>query len=260
MCDRAVDVRLRVLRPAPHVQHDDRGGGGGPGRGRRRSRVGKLASGRRPTPAGVPVAAPAGRSMPMRTSSRWASATCSGGLAEQGQRGAPRDQPAQVGGEAAVEPEVQRAGHVPGGERGAVPQVDHPLAGLDATPQLGRVRAAGCGQVRGAGAGGVGRAHVRVVGGVGVQPGQQLARRRPARPGSAPGWPASPADGRGRRPRTGWPSRSCRTRGSGSTRARRAAGRPAGAPRRTGRAPARRCGRGRAGPGGRSSRTAATRR
>ena len=39
------------------------------------------------------------------------------GLAEQGQRRAPRDGPAEVGSEAAVEAEVQRSGDVPGGER-----------------------------------------------------------------------------------------------------------------------------------------------
>ena len=49
---------------------------------------------------------PASSSMPMRTSSRWASATCSARLAEQRQGGAPRHQPAEVGGELAVEAEV----------------------------------------------------------------------------------------------------------------------------------------------------------
>ena len=62
-----------------------------------------------------------------------------GGLAEQGDGRAPGDQPAEVGREAAVETEVERAGRVAGGERGAVAQVDDPLAGLDAPPQLGGV-------------------------------------------------------------------------------------------------------------------------
>ena len=62
-----------------------------------------------------------------------------GGLAEQGDRGAPGDQPAQVGRERAVEAEVEGAGCVAGGERGAVAQVDDPLAGLDAPAQLAGV-------------------------------------------------------------------------------------------------------------------------
>ena len=71
-----------------------------------------------------------------------------GSLAQQGQRRAPGDQPAQVGGEAAVQVEAERAGHVPGGESPAGPQVHHPLSRLDAPPQLGGVGAARRGQVR----------------------------------------------------------------------------------------------------------------
>jgi hypothetical protein len=61
-----------------------------------------------------------------------------------------------------------------GGKRGAVTQVHYPLAGLDTTRQLGGLRRPRRGQVRRFRAGRVERAHVRVVGGVGVQPGQQL--------------------------------------------------------------------------------------
>ena len=64
------------------------------------------------------------------------------GLAEQGQRGAPRDQSAQVGREAAVQVEAERAGQVPAGERAAGAQVDHPLPCLDAAARLGGVGAA----------------------------------------------------------------------------------------------------------------------
>jgi hypothetical protein len=64
---------------------------------------------------------------------------------------------------------------VPGSERGAVPQVHHPLAGLDAAPQLVRVGLGRRGQVGTVWPGQVSRSHVRVVGGVALQPGQQLA-------------------------------------------------------------------------------------
>ena len=85
-----------------------------------------MAAHRAPT-AGPPAADASRRSMPMRASSRWASVTCAGGVAEQGQRGAPRDQPAQVGGEAPVQREAERACQVPGRERRAGAQVCHPL-------------------------------------------------------------------------------------------------------------------------------------
>ena len=78
-----------------------------------RARSGSCRARRRPSPRGDPVACAAGRSMPIRTSSRCASATSLGGLAEQGDRRAPRDEPAEVGREAAVEAEVQGARGVP---------------------------------------------------------------------------------------------------------------------------------------------------
>ena len=96
---------------------------------------------------GRPVAAAAGRSMPIRASSRWACADLLRCLPEQGHRRAPGNHPAQVGGEAAVEREAERAGHEAGGERDPVPQVNDPLAGLDPAPQLGRAARPRRGQV-----------------------------------------------------------------------------------------------------------------
>jgi hypothetical protein len=52
-----------------------------------------------------------------------------GGVGEQGQRRARRDDPAQVGGEAAVQADVEGAQQVAGGERDPVAQVDDPLSG-----------------------------------------------------------------------------------------------------------------------------------
>ena len=69
--------------------------------------------------------------------------------------------------------EPERPGQVPGGERRAIPQVDHPLAGLDPPAQLGGLHRLGRRQVDRGGAAAVDRAHVGVVGRVGVQPGQQ---------------------------------------------------------------------------------------
>ena len=63
---------------------------------------------------------------------------------------------------------------MPGGERPAGAQVHHPFPGLDPPAQLGGVGAARHGQVGPGRPGGVRGAHVRVVRGVGVQPGQQL--------------------------------------------------------------------------------------
>ena len=113
--------------------------------------------------------------MPIRASSRWACATCSRRLAQQRQRRPPRDQPAEVGRQAAVEAEAERPGQVPGGEGPACAQVHHPFARSDAPLQFAGVRAVRRAQLRAGRAGRVRRAHVRVVGGVGVQPGQQLA-------------------------------------------------------------------------------------
>ena len=97
-----------------------------------------------------------------------------GALAQEGDGGAPGDEPAEVRGEAAVEPEVERARGVPGREGGARAQVDDPLTGLDAVPQLvgvgdRRRREVGFGR-----AFGVGRSHVGVVGRPGAETGQQL--------------------------------------------------------------------------------------
>ena len=97
-----------------------------------------------------------------------------GGFAEQGDRGAPRDQPTQVGGERPVDSEVQRAGYVAGGERGTGPQIDQPLSVFEPPAQLLGVGGLRWAQVRRRRAGGVGRAHVRVVGREGVQPGEKL--------------------------------------------------------------------------------------
>ncbi len=61
----------------------------------------------------------------------------------------------------------------PGGERGAVAQVDDPLAGLDPTTQFGRIDRLGQREVDRRRAAPVERTHVGVVGGVRVQAGQQ---------------------------------------------------------------------------------------
>src|SRR5690606_16131599 len=55
-----------------------------------------------------------------------------GSFAEQGDGSAPGDQPTQIGSEGTVQAEVECAGRVAGGERGAVAQIDYPFAGLDA--------------------------------------------------------------------------------------------------------------------------------
>jgi hypothetical protein len=54
------------------------------------------------------------------------------GLADEGELGVLGQQPAEVGDEGLGELERERAGKVPGGERGALTQVDDPLAGRDA--------------------------------------------------------------------------------------------------------------------------------
>ena len=113
--------------------------------------------------------------MPIRTSSRCAAATSSEDFPSRVSGRAPGDQPAEVRREPAVDAEVQGAGRVAGGEGGPVPQVDDPLAGLDAAAQLGGVGALGGAQVRGGRAGTVGRSHLRVVGRPGAEPGEQLA-------------------------------------------------------------------------------------
>ncbi|MBG0850654.1 hypothetical protein I2W78_01980 [Streptomyces spinoverrucosus] len=52
-----------------------------------------------------------------------------GGLREQRDRLAPRQQPGRTGGEPAVCLEVERPGHMPLGERDPAAQVHHPLPG-----------------------------------------------------------------------------------------------------------------------------------
>src|SRR5690606_26797061 len=54
-----------------------------------------------------------------------------GGRAQQGQWGAPGDEPAEIGRELAVQAEVEGAGDVTSRIRGAGPEVDDPLSGLD---------------------------------------------------------------------------------------------------------------------------------
>ena len=183
-----------------------------------------------------------------------------GGLAEQRHRGAPGDQPAQVGRERAVEAEVEGAGGVAGGERGAVAQVDDPLAGLDAPAELARRRPRAGGEVRLGRPGGVGRRHVGVVGGAGAETVEELADVGLLVLGQDRVGLLLLHRSSTRSRRTGWRRRTSRTRGSGRPRRRRAAGRRAGAPRRAGGGPARACARGRAGLGDRWRRTAASRR
>ena len=66
-----------------------------------------------------------------------------GAVPEQRQRGAPGEDPAEVGREVAAALDVEGAGQVAAGEGGAAAQVDDPLAGFDAAPQLSRVGRAG---------------------------------------------------------------------------------------------------------------------
>ena len=95
-------------------------------------------------------------------------------VADQGERGAPRDGPAEIRAERVAELDGDGPGHVRPRERPALAQVDHPLSGLDAPSQLGRVGAGGLHQAGGLRAEAVRGAHVRVVPRVGVQAGDQL--------------------------------------------------------------------------------------
>ena len=112
--DGAVDVAGGELGGAADVEDDAPGGGGGPGPGRRRSPA-------RRCPAAFVGPCPAACRWRPRPGGRCRSgpvpaapaATWLGRVAEQGERGAPRDQPAEVGGEGAVEAEVERAGTCP---------------------------------------------------------------------------------------------------------------------------------------------------
>ena len=178
-----------VFEVAAHVEDDDRPvvadlgevGEGGP-------REGARAASPPAQSAGLPVACAAGRSMPMRDQFPLGLGDLRPGCSPSRVSGVPqRDEPAEVGGEAAVQAEVERAGDVPGGERDPVAQVDHPFAGGEALADLlgvgpfGQVRS---GRRR---AGAVGRGHVGVVGGPGVQAGEQFVDERSARRGSARG-------------------------------------------------------------------------
>ena len=111
-----------------------------------------------------------------------------GGLTEQGDGGPPRDQPAEVGREATVEPEVEGAGRVAGSEGGAGAQVDDPLPRFDPTAQLARV-----GELRAcSGRARTGRPRCPAPcarSTSGRRPDRRSARgRRSPRPGSARGW------------------------------------------------------------------------
>ncbi len=95
-------------------------------------------------------------------------------LAQERHRRPPRDDPAEVGHRVAVRRERQRAAQVALGEQRPGSQVDDPLAGVDATAQLGSLGAPGQRQVDRPGSCLVGRPHVGVVGRERVQPVDQL--------------------------------------------------------------------------------------
>ena len=240
-------------------------GGGGPGRGRRRSRSGTTpARGRcrRPSPAGVPVACGGGPVDADADQLALRLGDALGGLAEQGERGAPRDQPAEVGREAAVEAEVERC-------RATWPAANavrlrrsttHSPASMRRRSSAGSACAgadrSGCGR-----AGGVGGRHVRVVGRLGAEAGEQLAdvgllvlgehRVGPASPGRWSRTVASDWVAEQNEPKP-WVGNTSAASGS-------SVGQPVGRGVLV-RGPGRRCARRRAGPGGRWRRTAASRR
>ena len=95
-------------------------------------------------------------------------------LAQQRDRRAPGDHPADVGGDLSLDAEVEAPRHVAGGVGHPVAQIHHPLALLEPAPDLILVRAGGLAQVRRVRAGGVRRRHVGVVGGVDVEAGEDL--------------------------------------------------------------------------------------
>ena len=184
-----------------------------------------------------------------------------GGLADQRQRGAPAVEPAQVGDEVVGQLEA-RASRRGARRRSAVRSrrsTTHSPASIRRRSSAGSTGSGGD-RSTGAGPAAVDRAHVRVVGRVGVQPGEQgvdvvllgHGQRRVDPAPARPRW-------RSRR-WSGWPSRSCRTRGSGRPAVARAARRPAGAPSGTGRGSAPPCPRARPGRCGRWRRRASTRR
>lgn len=94
-----------------------------------------------------PVAAPVSRSTPMRTTPLGVGDLVAG-FTDEGDRGTPVVEPAEVADERAGQLEAERALQVPGGEHGAVAQVDDPFAGLDPPAQFGRIDRLGRGQVR----------------------------------------------------------------------------------------------------------------
>ena len=98
--------------------------------------------------------------------------------AEQRDGRAPLDHPAEVGDGVAVHLEGQGTLDVFGGEDASFAQVDHPLAGLNSAGDLrgrGQLRQR---EVDRAGSALVGRTHVGVVGGVGVQSGDEVGNER----------------------------------------------------------------------------------
>ena len=102
---------------------------------------------------------------------------CAGGdlvggrVPEQGQRGPPGDQPAEVGDEAALSPKFRVPGRWPAANARCRRSTTHSPARSDGAARRGRPR----GGDRSSAAGpAVGRAHVRVVRGIGAQPGEQL--------------------------------------------------------------------------------------
>ena len=184
----------RPFQVAADVEDRRPAGGGGPGPGRRRSRGGRSPSSLGAGPVGGAAGGVGGGPVdadPDQFALGFGHLLQS--LAEQGDRRPPGDEPAQVGGEAAVEAEVQGASRVPGGEGDPVAQVDHPLAVGETFADLVGVGPLRRGQVRGGRTGGVGRGHVGVVGRPGVQPGQQSSATNSSLwLRSARGWPASP--------------------------------------------------------------------
>ena len=164
-----------------------------------------------------PVAAPASSSIPIRTSSRRASATSLGGLPDQRQRRAVAVEPAQVGDEVVASSNSSVPARCPAANAvRSRRSTTHSPASIRRRSSRGldRLRRR---QVDRGGAAAVDRAHVGVVGGVGVQPGQQAVDVVLLVQGQRRVDPGLLADRWRRRRWSGWPSRSCRSRGSGST-------------------------------------------
>ena len=127
----AVDVAGRPFERAPDVQ--DRDAATAPGGGEA-AEAGHRTGGRvlaaQPVREGAdggpsdPVHADPGQ-LPLR------GRDLARGAGEQGQPGAVRQQPAELGGERVAEREAERTGHVPGRESQAAAQVHHPVPGRD---------------------------------------------------------------------------------------------------------------------------------